>query len=228
MNLPILTILAVLPLIGSLIVFGLPKGQAGKATGLIVSVVTAIIAAMAVFTVDSSQIEPVQWIPQLGVYYALSLDGMGKAMVILTAVLTPVALLAEWEYDRRPSCSQALASRWSGHVFTALVLMLEGFALFVFMAADVMIFYLFFEATLIPMFFLIFGWGGHDRARAALKFLVFSLAGGLVMLFSVIGIYVMTAQMGHPTYLIRDLASIPLNGAGATGIFAGLLFAFAV
>ena len=95
------------------------------------------------------------------------------------------------------------ARRWGAKGFFAWILALEGLSIGVFAATDVFLFYVFFEATLIPVYFLVAGYGGPDRVRAAVKFLLFSLAGGLIMLASVIGLYVESSKTeGGPTYLI--------------------------
>ena len=140
------------------------------------------------------------WITDIGASWALSADGMGLAMVLLTVVLTPVVLLAEWKLPSDPS-------GWGPQPFVALVLILEGLSIFVFTSADVLLFYLFFEATLIPMYFLIGGFGGDHRRAAALKFLMFNLVGGFILLASVIGLFAVSAAGGTPSYLLSDLAA---------------------
>lgn len=226
-NFPMLTVLGVLPLVVALITF-LVRGRAGKQLALLGAVATLAFGLLVFFSsADADLAEKVAWIPQIGAWYALSLDGMGRAMVLLTVILVPIVLLAEWVIDeRQPEGHEA--PRWGGNVFGALALLLEGFALFVFMSADVLLFYLFFEATLIPMFFLIQGWGGVRRGAAAIKFLIYSLAGGLVMLFAVIGIYAVTAQAGQPSFLISDVAALEIGGGVEKLLFFGFFFAFAV
>jgi NADH-quinone oxidoreductase subunit M len=113
-------------------------------------------------------------------------------------------------------------------VWTALVLILESLSLYVFLATDVLLFYIFFEATLIPMYFLIAGWGGPKRAKAAVKFLLFSLAGGLVLLFSVIGLGVSFANQSAPSYLIVDLVKLNVPPATQMLLFLGFFIAFAI
>ncbi|MGC3954570.1 MAG: NADH-quinone oxidoreductase subunit M [Propionicimonas sp.] len=163
------------------------------------------------------------WIPAFGASWALGLDGMSLMMVLLTVVLVPAVLLAEWKLFDSGSF------RWSAQVFFGLVLALESLALFVFLADDVLLFYLFFEATLIPMYFLIGGFGGARRSYAAVKFLLFSLAGGLVMLFSVIGLYAESARLlEKPSFLVSDLAGLALSPTTGMLLMIGFLFAFAI
>ena len=199
-----LTFLGLIPIIGS-VVMCLPLKQVAKGIGLAFAVGTlaAAIGVTALYTSGVPLDIKVPWIPAFGTYWALGLDGMGLVMVVLTAILTPLVLIAEWRMPER-------VGRWPAQAFCGLVLLLEGLCLFVFMADDVLLFYLLFEATLIPMYFLIGGFGGPQRTYAAMKFLLFGLAGGLIMLVSVIGVYAWTTQSGGvPTYFIPDLTALP-------------------
>jgi NADH-quinone oxidoreductase subunit M len=133
----------------------------------------------------------------------------------------------------RPSPSTTtgatLAPRYGLHVFFGLVLAVETCALFLFLATDVFLFYVFFEVILIPMYFLIGGFGpGHGRTYAAAKFLIFGLLGGFVMLASVIGLYVQSAKTGDPSYLLSTLSSLPLGTGTERWLFVGFMFAFAI
>ena len=106
--------------------------------------------------------------------------------MLLTAILTPVVILASW--------NDGDDGRWGANAFFAWMLALEGLAIGVFAATDVFLFYVLFEATLIPIYFLIGGFGGPRRSYAAVKFLLFILFGGLLMLASVVGLYVVSAR----------------------------------
>ncbi len=220
MTFPLLTALGVLPLVGALLTF-LVKGNPGKMLAFAFSLATLALGVW-VFVQSGDLSEAHQWIPAIGAWYALGLDGMGKVMVLLTVVLVPVVLLAEWHVgERRPG--------WSTRVFFALALLVEGLALFVFLATDVLLFYLFFEATLIPMYFLIGGWGGPRRGAAALKFLLYSLAGGLIMLFGVIGVGAHSAASADgPSFLIADLAKLDFSGGVGRWLFLSFFIAFAI
>ena len=153
----------------------------------------------------------------------MGVDGIGLTLILLTAILTPVVIAASWR--------DGDAGRWSTKSFFAWMLALEGLALGTFAAIDVFLFYVLFEATLIPIYFLIGGFGGAKRSYAAVKFLIFSLLGGLVMLASVIGLYVESAGAeGGPTYLLTEL--VPIMAEADTGyarwLFVGFFFAFAI
>ena len=122
-----------------------------------------------------------EWIPQFGVSYAVGVDGIALVLIALAAVLTPVCILASWhDVRRRP--------RRSVKGYFALLLLLETMMVGVFAATDVFLFYVFFEAMLIPMYFIIGAYGGPQRSYAAVKFLLYSLFGGLLMLAAVIGL----------------------------------------
>ncbi|TFJ95367.1 homeobox protein SEBOX [Platysternon megacephalum] len=223
MSFPWLTVLGLVPLLGALLPLFL-KGRAGKYAGIAVSLVTLLvaIAVAAQFKVGSAfqLTEQLAWIPPFGANYALGLDGMGLVMVLMTAILTPVVLLAEWNNDA--------GRRWSASTFMALILMVEGLAMYVFTASDLLLFYVVFEATLIPMYFLIGAYGGDKAKRAANKFLIYSLAGGLIMLFSIIGVYVITAQRGSATFLLSNLTQLDFSGTLGHMLMVGFLIAFII
>lgn len=218
-----LLILVLGPLVGSLVP-ALTKGRAAKVCGLIIALATLGVAiAVYVLAQDNAGDLAVQtpWIAPIGAWFALGVDGMGAVMVLLTAILVPVVMIAEWNVgDDRPGPGTG--------AFFSLVLVLESLSLLVFTADDALLFYLAFEATLIPMYFLIGGWGGPKRARAALKFLLFSLAGGLVMLFGIIGLFGVSSSKGVPSYLLSDLAALKIDGSIGNWLFAAFFFAFAV
>jgi len=160
------------------------------------------------------------WIKAFGAHYALGLDGIGLVLVVLTALLTPIVLIASW--------NDAQHGRWSEKSFFAWVLGLEALSIGVFAATDVFLFYVLFEATLIPMYFLIGGFGGAQRSYAAVKFLLYSLLGGLLMLASVVGLYVVSARVGEPSYLLSDLMKLDISQNTERWLFLGFFFAFAV
>ena len=118
--------------------------------------------------------------------------------------------------------------KYDSRVFFALVLAVESCALFLFLATDVFLFYVFFEVILIPMYFLIGGFGGARRSYAAAKFLIFGLLGGFVMLASVIGLYVLSAQAGRASYLLSDLMQLDIATGTGRWLFLGFMFAFAI
>lgn len=224
MSFPWLTTLALLPLLGAAVLL-MVKGERAKPIGIVFSVLTLVLGI--VITVQYAGgtrfAEQLPWIPAFGANYALGpVDGLSLTMVLLTVLLTPAVLLASWD-------TVDADDRWNAHVFFALVLALESLSLFVFLSTDILLFYLFFEATLIPMYFLLGGFGRKRRAYAAIKFLMFGLAGGLVMLASVIGVYVVSMQqLGSPTYLMSELTQVNFDNDLGRWLFLGFFIAFAL
>ncbi|MDR1448653.1 MAG: NADH-quinone oxidoreductase subunit M [Propionibacteriaceae bacterium] len=232
MTIPWLTsVLALLPLVGAGLTAVL-KPVSGRVIGLAAALATLAAGAVAaVFHWRGADLDVhLDWLPALGVSYDLHLDGLGLAMAALTVFLVPLVLIAEWTVGGK--------GRWSSRSYAALVLLVEAFSLFAFLAGDVVVFYVFFEATLIPMYFLIAGWGADPaaRTRAAVKFLLFGLAGGLIMLFGVIGTGALGAdalaaqgQPGSLTFSIAGLAGLDLGGSGlAKAVFIAFFAAFAL
>ena len=228
MNLPWLTLLLLLPLAGSMVLALMPapaNPAAPKRIAVGFSLATLALGAALALGYDSGggfqYSEDLEWISLFGAHYALGLDGIGLTLVSLTVILTPVVMLASW--------NDGDLGRWGAKGFFAWILALEGLSIGVFAATDVFLFYVFFEATLIPVYFLVAGYGGPARVRAAVKFLLFSLAGGLVMLASVIGLYVESAKTAAgPTYLISDLADIDFGTSVGRWMFLGFFIAFAI
>lgn len=218
MSFPILTVIALLPFVGGVITMML-RGAAARATGMVFSLVTLVLGVYAfIVGVNGTNLsETHRWIRAVGAWYALGGDGLSLTMILLVVILVPVVLLAEWHVGDDET------ARWSTGAFFGLALMLEGLAIYCFAATDVLLFYLMFEATLIPMYFLIAGWGGPRRGRAAMKFLLYSLAGGLVMLFAVIGVGVHGGS-----FLLSDLAKVDFSGAIGKELFVGFFIAFAI
>ena len=224
-DVPILTVLILLPLVGALVVAFAPTGGADqpKRLGLLVSMLTLAAGVVLAASYDVGDgglqlTETHDWVSAFGVHYALGVDGLGLLMILLTVALVPIVLLAAW-----PDSDGADAKR-----FVAWTLTLEALSLAVFAATDVFLFYVVFEATLVPAYFLIGGFGREKRSAAALKFLMFQLGGGLVLLGSVIGLYVVSAQQGSPSYLYTDLQQLDLSTSAERWLFAGFFIAFAV
>jgi NADH-quinone oxidoreductase subunit M len=237
---PWLTALWAVPMLGAALIILLPSGarQFAKYAGIAVSlVVLAITVGLAVeFKPGGEQYQFVEdhtWIPTFGTGYILGVDGIALALVVLTAVLVPVLLLAGWNDARDQT---GLAGR-SEHSYVALTLAVEGMVLISLTSLDVLLFYVFFEAMLIPMYFLIGGFGGAGRSAAAVKFLLYNLFGGLVMLAAVIGLYVVTADsdaFGSGTFDFRAIVTavssgqLGVNPAIMNALFLGFMFAFAI
>jgi NADH-quinone oxidoreductase subunit M len=245
MTIPWLTILALLPAVGAVVLI-FTGVRAAKQVALVVSLITfafALIVATQFKIGGGMQLaEQVPWIKPLGAYYALGLDGLGLTLVLLVVIITPVVIIASWrDFDTAdtgpdPAGGQAstsaapIAPKYDARVFFALLLAVQSCALYLFLATDVFLFYVFFEVILVPMYFLIGGFGpGPRRTYAAAKFLIFGLLGGFVMLASVIGLYVQSVRAtGEPSYLLSTLSQIDFATATGRWLFVGFMFAFAI
>lgn len=224
----ILTILGLLPLVGSAAVFLLPKGSdlLAKQVALAVSIVVAIAGLGMALSFDRSVygfqfVEKYQWIPAFGINYALGVDGISLLLILLALVLTPIVIAACW--------NEAEGGRWSVKNFFGLILILETMIVGVFAATDIFLFYVFFEAMLIPVYFLIGGYGTGERAAAAVKFLLYSLFGGLLMLASIIGLYVISGnQFEEPTFDVTALSQLTIDPVTQRMLFLGFFIAFAI
>ncbi|HET9779081.1 MAG TPA: NADH-quinone oxidoreductase subunit M, partial [Propionibacteriaceae bacterium] len=247
MTLPWLTILALLPALGAVVLI-FSGVKAAKQVALAVSLITfafaLVIATQFKIGGGMQLVEQVPWIKPLGVYYALGLDGIGLTLVLLVVIITPVVIIASWRdfepavesverssaaADQAAVSAGTLAPKYDSRVFFALVLAVQSCALYLFLATDVFLFYVFFEVILIPMYFLIGGFGpGPRRTYAAAKFLIFGLLGGFVMLASIIGLYVQSARAGEPSYLLSTLSQLDYATATGRWLFIGFMFAFAI
>jgi NADH-quinone oxidoreductase subunit M len=226
-SVPWLSILIALPMLGAVVLAMMPKrSELPKQAAFAISLVTlGLSIGMGVaYEIGRSGFQFVEehsWISAFGAHYAVGLDGLGLALVLLTTILTPVVILASWnDADDRD---------WGVNAFFAWVLALEGLAIGVFAATDVFLFYVLFEATLIPIYFLIGGFGGARRSYAAAKFLLYNLFGGLLMLASVVGLYVVSSNSSSgPSYLLQDLVNASMSQSTGRWLFLGFFIAFAV
>jgi NADH-quinone oxidoreductase subunit M len=232
-NIPWLSILWLLPVAGVVLIMLLPPAlrALAKWVGLVVSLAVLGVAVVLAVSFDTGGpryqfVESRRWIPAFGTGYTLGLDGIALVLVLLTAVLLPLLLVAGW--------NDAGRRRRAVHTYVALMLAVEAMVLISLVALDVLLFYVFFEAMLIPLYFLIGGFGGEQRSKAAMKFLLYNLFGGLIMLAAVIGLYVVTARNGAGTFDVREIVAMASAGqlgvdpAVLNALFMGFMFAFAV
>ncbi|MFC9789803.1 NADH-quinone oxidoreductase subunit M [Rhodococcus sp. NPDC127528] len=243
---PWLTALWVVPLVGAALVLLVPAGarRIAKVVALATSlVVLALVVVLALrFDPSGAQYQFVEshaWIPAFGTRYTLGLDGIALVLVALTAVLLPLLILAGWN-DAERGDDRTTGQVRTTHTYLALFLIVESMVIVSFAALDILLFYVFFEVMLVPMYFLVGGFGADRarRARAAVKFLLYNLFGGLVMLAAVIGLYVVTAGPGSPfdsgTFDFREIVAavssgtLTIDSGVAKALFLGFMFAFAV
>ncbi|MFE4367398.1 NADH-quinone oxidoreductase subunit M [Streptomyces sp. NPDC056835] len=247
MSFPLLTATAALPAVGAIVTAAVPAARrtAAKWLALLFSLATLVLAALVVVRFEPGGAryqltESHAWISDFGVRYELGVDGIGVALLALTALLIPFVILAGW-HDADPLEEVNPNRRWRPtQGFFALILMVEAMVILSFEATDVFLFYILFEAMLIPMYFLIGGFGdrahsGGDeaaatqRSYAAVKFLLYNLVGGLIMLAAVIGLYVVAGS-----FSLSEIAEARANGSLSIAtdterwLFLGFFFAFAV
>ncbi|MEU7756461.1 NADH-quinone oxidoreductase subunit M [Micromonospora sp. NPDC049101] len=222
-NFPFLSVLTVAPLVGALVVAFLPRHrpelakQVAFVWSLLVLVLSVVMWVSFKAGGDRFQFrESYSWIPDWGVSFTFAADGIALVMLMLIAVLVPLVILASWH--------DAESSKRSVPVYFALLLVLECTMIGVFAAADVFLFYVFFEVMLVPMYFLIGSYGGHQRQYAAVKFFLYSLVGGLFMLAAVIGLWV----VGGKTFDWQALSQVDISTGTERWLFLGFFLAFAI
>ncbi|MFD5084791.1 NADH-quinone oxidoreductase subunit M [Kitasatospora sp. NPDC058406] len=251
----LLTATCAVPAAGAVLTAALPAGSTDarrrttKTVALVVSAVTLAlaVAVTAQFDPDGARYqltESYSWIRSFGITFSLGVDGIGAVLALLTAVLVPIVMLASWhDADPAPAGPDGtFENRRRTQGFFALILAVEAMVIVSFYATDVFLFYVFFEAMLIPMYFLIGGFGdraggpesARQRSYAAVKFLLYNLLGGLVMLAAVIGLYVIAQEQGFGTFDLQTLTGaiaegrLQLSGTAEKALFLGFFFAFAV
>ena len=223
----LLTATILLPLLGVIALAFAPSGNIRtiKIIALASSIVTLLSSLMMLtkykFGVSGFQlVSSYSWFKVFNINYAVAIDGLALALILLTTVLVPIVVVGGW--------NEAEGGRWSVKTFYMLILVLETFMVGVFAATDVFLFYVIFEAMLVPVYFLIGGYGRGDRAAAALKFLLYSLFGGLLMLAAVIGIFVVSLHQGPGTFDVTALAHLKISHSTQNWLFLGFFIAFAI
>ena len=215
---PLLTLATFLPILGGLVLMALPDRSARVAHGLSIGVtavtflITLVIWSRGIVAGGFAQVEEVAWIPAIGAAYRLGLDGLSLPLVLLTSLL----FLASAIYSAR------IGERAASYV--VLMLMLETASLGTFMALDGLLFYVFFEVSLVGMYFMIAGWGYEERQRAALMFFLYTLLGSLPLLLAIIGLYLSSGSFDMRAWIDAP----PLTGIAAMLALIAMLFTFAV
>ena len=222
---PYLSVLVVAPLVGAVVVALLPRSRPELAKRVAFGWSLAILAltglAWVAFEVGGDRLqlrESYPWIPHWGINFTFAADGIALVMLALIGVLVPVVILASWHDAERPDVKRSVPA------FFALILALQATMIGVFAAADVFLFYVFFEVMLVPMYFLIGSYGGARRQYAAVKFFLYALVGGLFMLAAVVGLWV----AGGGTLDWEALTQIDLSTGAERWLFLGFFLAFAI
>ncbi|TQD26358.1 F(420)H(2) dehydrogenase subunit M [Methanolobus vulcani] len=223
---PILSMIVLIPLIFAALALLTKTKEQARVIALAGTVIVLLLTVYMYFNFDSTiadnQFEELaQWVPSLGITYHLGVDGIAMPLILLNAIVLPLLVLFTWNDDRK-----------SPNKFYACILATEGAVIGVFAALDFFLFYIFWELTLIPLFFMVSIWGGPNKHKAAIKFFIYTHVASLVMLLGIFGLYFAAWDMtGTPTLDIPTLISqfqFIESGIAKDMIFLALLFGFIV
>ncbi len=214
---PILSLLIWLPMIGVIPVLLAGRARCMRWIALAFTLATFVVSLfiLPVFNGDSAAMQLVEhhaWIPSLDVNYALGVDGIAVALILLTTIVGPLVVIGAWKVIQEKACQ-----------YMACMLALESLLLGVFCATDALLFYLFFEAMLIPMFIIIGVWGGERRVYATLKFFIYTFFGSIFFLISLLYMHHVSG-----TFDMQKLMAYPFTMTQQTWLFAGFMIAFAI
>jgi NADH-quinone oxidoreductase subunit M len=227
MTFPILSSLVVLPLIGAIVLLFVKEdehhGTIARNVALVVSVLVfaetlLLWARFNPASPDFQFIERYEWIPAFGISYFVGVDGISLLLLVLTGFLTPLALLASWQSVHRKT-----------KAFCIVVLLLESAMMGVFVSLDLFLFYVFWDAMLIPMYFLIGIWGYDRRVYAAVKFLLYTMAGSVLMLLAILTLaHLHFVATGAYSFDLPKLYTLRLPGPVQFWGFLAFALAFAI
>jgi len=166
------------------------------------------------FTLESMQfVERLEWMPTFNIQYAVGVDGISIVLVLLTTILFPICILCSWT---------SIKTRLRAYL--SLILLVEGAMIVVFTALDLFLFFMLWETTMIPMYFMITLWGGPNRIAAGLKFVLYSLAGSLLLLVGILGVYL----NGGNTYDLLVLSEQTYSSSTQSWLFLAFFLSFAI
>ena len=229
-----LTAVTFVPLVGALVMLAVPAAseQAIKQLALLTSLVAAAIGGLLMLDFDYGAAGALQfvvdtgWIDVINSRYILGLDGISLPLMALTLVVVPLCVVYSWDHIPAPGNPKA---------FFILILILETGMVGTFVAQDLILFFVFFEVVLLPMFFMIGVWGGENRRYASIKFFLFTLFGSALMLLSFLALYFLSTDPATGDSLrtfdmrvLTDLAGAGIINATQVWIFAGMFIGFGV
>ena len=215
---PLLSLSVFLPLLGGLLLMALPGKSARTAHGISIATTgLTFLVTLAIWTRGTlpggfAQVEEIAWIPAIGAAYRLGIDGLSLPLILMTSLLFFLSSIYAARITDRPA------------VFVVLMLMLETASIGTFAALDALLFYVFFEVSLVGMYFMIVGWGYEERQRAGLMFFIYTLLGSLPLLLAIIGLYLATGSFDMRLWINTP----PLTGLAAMLALIAMLFTFAV
>ncbi|MCS6845568.1 MAG: NADH-quinone oxidoreductase subunit M [Caldilineales bacterium] len=224
-SLPVLSLVVFLPLVGALALLFIRSSaeRALKWTAMLTALLTFAVSLILFFGWRVGEagyqfVEQRPWVPDVGIGYHLGVDGISLFLVLLTTFLMPLTLLFSWD---------TVKDRLKAYL--VLMLLLETAMLGVFVALDLVLFFVFFEASLIPMYFLVGRWGGPRRVYAALKFFIFTATGSALMLAAILVLgYLHQQQTGRWSFDLLDLYSVVIPTGLAPWLFLAFTLAFAI
>ena len=222
----LLTIVTFLPLVGAvaLIVWRGAPDNSARSLAMLTAVVTFVVSLTILGKFDRADsgyqlVEQATWVKNIGLQYLVGIDGVSLWMVLLTTFLFPLSVLASWPV------------KTNVRLYMASMLVLETAVLGSFVALDLLLFFVFFEALLVPMYLIIGGWGGERRIYAAVKFFLYTMAGSAFLLVGILFLYSRSAgPVGHGTFDIQQLTTVAgsLPASTARWLFLAFFVAFAV
>jgi NADH-quinone oxidoreductase subunit M len=218
-----LSLTTFLPLIGvPILLFWKMSDRSARFFALGVSIATFFVSLgiLANFNTHSpafQQVQDVVWVKQLNLHYVVAVDGISLWMVMLTTLMMPIAFIASWKVEKRV------------RVYMAAFLFLETAMLGSFISLDLLLFFIFFEGMLFPMYLIIGEWGGERRIYAAVKFFLYTMAGSALLFVAILYLYFHAGNVtGVNTFDLRVLSTIPIAASAARWLFLAFLLAFAV
>ena len=199
LNFPILSTVIFIPLAGALLLLFMKSDRAIKITAFVAGLINFPISLILYSRFDTTTAlfqfgEHIPWIPSYNINYTLGIDGITIFLILLTTLLTPICILCSWT---------AIEKRVKEFMFCILIM--ETAMIGVFCALDLILFYIFWEAMLVPMYLLIAIWGGPNKDYASIKFFIYTLFGSVFLLVAIIAIYLATGSFNIPNAMFKRL-----------------------
>jgi NADH-quinone oxidoreductase subunit M len=221
---PWLTVVIFLPLAGLPVLAAWTKATdvQARVVALVVALATFLVSLGMLGAFDPSLpgyqlVEHADWVPSAGLSYLVGVDGFSVWLVVLTAFMTPLAIVASWDVNHRV------------RLFMAMTLLLETAIMGSFLSLDLLLFFVFFEALLVPMFLVIGVWGSSRRVYASIKFFLYTMAGSALLLLGIVFLWFETSQqLGHSSFDIRQMEQLSLAATTQRWLFLAFFIAFAV
>ena len=225
MAFPLLSVVVFLPLLGAMVLAGFPREHTNALRwGALVAMLVTFGMSLALYPLFDPALPGMQlneraaWISSVGIFYHIGVDGISLPLVLLTTFLSPIALLSAWH---------SITTKFKE--FAMFMLLLETAMLGAFLALDLFLFFIFWEAMLIPMYFIIGIWGGEHRLYATVKFILYTMAGSALMLVAILALYVFNHEFsGQWSFDLLDLYGVPLKLQQQKWLFLAFFLSFAI